>query len=87
MERHHGERDDYPLAVAYDWSLPKRDTGGIFYLYPPHTSITHKHCTGVDLDFVCMKRQRIYALNPREHFITYTEEGLPRFANGSKHLV
>ena len=61
---------NYPLAIAYDWTFPKHDTGGIFYIYPPVVSRTRRHPNGVDWDFYHMKRERINALDPTDIAVT-----------------
>ncbi len=35
MKQKGEQLESYPLARVYKWRLPKADTGGILYLFPP----------------------------------------------------
>ncbi len=71
--------EDYPLAKAYGWKAPKRDTGGILFLYPPRQSKMHRHNrSDKEIRFVYMKHQRPHALNPDDlHEIQFRDNGDP----------
>ena len=38
MKQKGEQLESYPLARAYKWCLPKADTGGVLYLFPPMTN-------------------------------------------------
>ena len=54
------ELEDYPLAKAYGWKAPKRDTGGMLYIYPPIKKFKDKKCGGKHV----LERERLESLNP-----------------------
>lgn len=51
--------EQYPLAKAYGWRAPMRDTGGILFLYPPVAE------RGAGKYNTATRKDRLEALDPR----------------------
>ena len=57
-----------PLAKKYNWTPPKRDTGGVLYLYPP-TSLHRSEITRLGKrreNKKMLDRERVFAINPHD---------------------
>jgi hypothetical protein len=56
--------EEYPLAKRYGWRAPKRDTGGILFIYPPRTAK--------------LMHSRVFAINPDDlHAFRLDKHGDP----------
>ena len=56
--------ESYPLAKQYGWCAPKKDTGGILYLFPP-TAERAKQANG-RCGKNTLERERVNSIHPHD---------------------
>ena len=56
--------ESYPLAEQYGWCAPKKDTGGILYLFPP-TAERAKQANG-RCGKNTLERERVNSIHPHD---------------------
>jgi len=56
--------ESYPLAEQYGWCAPKKDTGGILYIFPP--TVTRAKTGNGRCGKNTLQRERVNSIHPHD---------------------